>query len=172
MSLEIRQLTPNDLDAYRRVRLSALEHEPTAFGASHETEAGARGITIPRTPFPVAPTTSCTAPGRESTLLGMAGFVRETGPKRRHIGNIWGVYVEPSARGTGIGRELLSAVVQRTRRLVDLRHVRLGVTADNTAAIALYESLGFVAWGREPAALRVDDVDYDEVHMTLELADN
>ena len=168
MPLEIRQLRPDDLDAYRRVRLSALEHEPTAFGASHETEAGARASQY-RERLSGSAENFVYGAWREGALVGMAGFVRETGPKRRHIGNIWGVYVEPSARGAGIGRELLVAVVQRTRRLNDLHHVRLGVTADNEAAIALYQSLGFVAWGREPAALRVDDVDHDELHLTLEL---
>jgi hypothetical protein len=36
--------------------------------------------------------------------------------------------------------------------------------------MGLYASLGFVAWGREPAALRIDGVDYDEIHMALRLA--
>lgn len=166
--MEIRQLTPNDLDAYRRLRLSALEHEPTAFGASHETEAGARASQY-RERLSGSAENFVLGAWHESALVGMAGFVRETGPKRRHVGNIWGVYVEPRARGQGFGRALLTAVVDRTRKLQDLHHVRLGVTADNEAAARLYESLGFVAWGREPAALRVDDVDYDEIHMTLEL---
>ena len=45
----------------------------------------------------------------------------------------------------------------------------LAVTAGNDAALKLYESLGFKAWGLEPAALVIDGVAYDEIPMTKTL---
>jgi len=47
--------------------------------------------------------------------------------------------------------------------------VGLGVSAEAPAAQALYESLGFAAWGREPRAIRTDGRDVDEIHMWREL---
>lgn len=51
--------------------------------------------------------------------------------------------VEPSARGTGIGRALLEATEQRARTH-GLRYVSLMVTDENTPARTLYERAGFV----------------------------
>ena len=54
--------------------------------------------------------------------------------------------------------------------LKGVSHVNLAVTAGNEPAQKLYESLGFKAWGHEPAALIVDSVVYDEIPMTKVLA--
>ena len=54
-------------------------------------------------------------------------------------------------------------MIERARDLAGLEHVLLSVTSENAAALALYRSLGFEAWGTEPAAMKVDGVDYDEI---------
>jgi RimJ/RimL family protein N-acetyltransferase len=43
------------------------------------------------------------------------------------------------------------------------------VNAENPRALALYASLGFTAYGREPRTLCVDGVFYDEILMALTL---
>lgn len=59
------------------------------------------------------------------------------------------VYVAESARGRGVGRSLLSAIVERARDL-GLRHVMgvIGVSETSEASIALHARLGF-----EPAGI-------------------
>lgn len=52
------------------------------------------------------------------------------------------IAVLPAARGRGLARELLETLVDRARDLGAGRML-LEVAADNTAAIALYESFGF-----------------------------
>ena len=52
-----------------------------------------------------------------------------------------------------------------------MRQVNLGVSAGNHAALALYERLGFVAFGVERGFLLLDGVLYDEVQMACVLAD-
>jgi ribosomal protein S18 acetylase RimI-like enzyme len=51
-----------------------------------------------------------------------------------------------------------------------LRSVRLEVVADNQNAIALYQSLGFTTYGREPAAYRLGDREWDLSLMTRDCA--
>ena len=57
------------------------------------------------------------------------------------------VYVAPEARGRGIARSLLEALVPRARDLG--KHVIIaGITAENDASIRLHAKLGFVETAR------------------------
>ncbi len=97
--------------------------------------------------------------------MGCAGLLRMAPLKQLHKAAIWGVYVAPTQRGSGLGRRLMAAVLEEAGRWPDLRQVLLTVAQDNPAAQRLYESLGFVAYGREPAALRVAGRYLDETLM-------
>jgi ribosomal protein S18 acetylase RimI-like enzyme len=167
--IELRLLGNDDLDRYRRLRLEALRAEPTAFGSSYEIEASAKADKY-RDRLTGSPENYVLGAWDGTQLVGLGGFVRETAPKRAHIGSIWGVYVTPSWRGKGLGRALLASMIERARDLQGLDHVLLSVTSENAAALALYRAFGFVAWGTEPAALKVDGIDYGETHMLLRLS--
>ena len=52
------------------------------------------------------------------------------------------VFVEESVRGTGLGRALVSAAVDRARER-GCRRIELDVDEANAAALTLYRSLGF-----------------------------
>ena len=52
-----------------------------------------------------------------------------------------------------------------------VERVELGVTAGNEPALSLYESAGFRVYGREPAAIKVAGVDYDELLLSLAATD-
>lgn len=96
----------------------------------------------------------------EGRLIGFAGahMILDEG----HITN---VVVASSARGRGIGRALMMALMQYAANL-GVRYLTLEVRASNAPAIALYRSLGFVKVGirakyyednREDALLMVCD---------------
>jgi ribosomal protein S18 acetylase RimI-like enzyme len=105
----------------------------------------------------------------EGQLVGTAGFFRNTTLKRKHKGKVWGMYVADAARGQGIGRALLLALLERARQIQDLEEVLLSVAVTQAPARKLYASLGFTSYGLERNALRVGQQSVDEDYMSLNL---
>jgi ribosomal protein S18 acetylase RimI-like enzyme len=101
------------------------------------------------------------------TVVAIAGFAIQQGQKRAHKREIWGMYVRPDARRTGIGRRLIEAIVELARHRVEL--IQLTVVRDNEQARRLYASLGFLEYGIERNALKQDGRYYDEVLMAKDL---
>ena len=102
---------------------------------------------------------------RDETLIGTTEFYRESALKMRHKGVIVGMYVQPSERGQGVGRQLLDAVVTRASALAEIEQLQISVVTSNWIAKALYESAGFEEFGREPRALKIEERYHDECHL-------
>jgi ribosomal protein S18 acetylase RimI-like enzyme len=85
----------------------------------------------------------------------------------RHKGSLWGMYVAPEGRGKGLGRKLVQEAILRASSLNELKQLILAVAIKNTAARALYLSLGFKSYGMEPASLKVSDEYLDDDMMIL-----
>jgi len=156
-------LGPDDAAAYRALRLEGLRRHPEAFGASWEDEAGR-----PLDWFSDRLAQNATFGGfADATLLGAAGLRVPEAAKARHKGVLWGMYVRPEARGTGLAASLVAAVIGHARGVVE--EVRLSVTATNLTAVGLYARAGFVEYGLERRALKVDSRYHDELLMSLVL---
>ncbi|AMG87350.1 GNAT family N-acetyltransferase [Bordetella parapertussis] len=150
----IRPLTPEDAAEFQRVRLAALREAPEAFGSSYEEESV---DTIAQWRARLAPREGYVLLGAfvDGALAGVGGVARGHTMKQRHKAEIWGIYVVPAQRRGGLARQLTEALLARAARMTGVRHVLLSVGADNGAAHALYASLGFAEYGREPDAMLV-----------------
>ena len=155
----IRRLDPGDAEAFREIRLSGLKDAPEAFSATYEVEVE-HPIDHFRQRLADLPVFAAFLDGR---TVGVAGFSRETSPKQKHKGLLWGMYVAPEARRYRIGAALVQAVLDHARGEVE--QVRLAVGHGNATAIRFYERLGFVTYGREPRALKGPNGYSDDVLM-------
>jgi len=103
-------------------------------------------------------------PNGESTVLGSA----KMGPNRPghgdHIGTA-SFMVAPAARGRGVGRKLAEYVVQ-WHRDAGFRGIQFNAVVEtNTAAVRLWESLGFEIIGTVPGAFRSPTHGYVGLHV-------
>jgi ribosomal protein S18 acetylase RimI-like enzyme len=160
---QIRRLTPADAPLFREIRLEALQQAPEAFGSSFEQERSQSLAQFEQ----VLANADVFGAFRGADLLGMAGYRTQTGDKRAHKGFLWGMYVRASARGSGVAKPLVEAVLAHARERVEL--VQLSVVKENETAQRLYRSCGFVAYGHEVHALKQNGRYYDEVLMAAAL---
>lgn len=167
--MTIRSLTPADAAAYVALRREMLEDSPWAFAASP-------GDDVALDPAGVAARLGAPGGGYAiiggwsgGRLAGAAGIIRSEHVKMAHRAHIWGVYVTPSARGSGLGAGIMRGVFDHARSWPGVTSVGLSVSVRSLEAIRLYERLGFTHWGLEPGALILDGRAHDEVHMVASL---
>jgi GNAT superfamily N-acetyltransferase len=113
--MEIRRLGAADVELYRAVRLRSVREHPEAFLASFEEES-ARTTEEDRQRL-------ADKEGRDDDLIfaamqgeapvGLIGVFRLSPhrAKGRHKAMIWGMYVAPEARRTGLGRRLMQTAI-------------------------------------------------------------
>ncbi|AQR69501.1 hypothetical protein BZG29_15020 [Janthinobacterium sp. LM6] len=162
----IRLLTPADTAAFCALRLRAILDSPSSFSSSREDE-------LARTPeehvqrIAGGPLHRAFGAFDGERLVGFAGLRRESMRQLSHKALLWGVFVDVAQRGRGVARRLVNACIEQAERDPAVMQVHLSVNAENNAALGLYESLGFIAYGTEPRSMRVGELFYDEHHLAL-----
>jgi ribosomal protein S18 acetylase RimI-like enzyme len=93
----------------------------------------------------------------DGTIAGSAVLVRppRNNEAQAFAAQLTGTFVAPWARGRGLGRQIVG-LVEATARGLGVEVLNLDVRDTQTAAIALFESLGYRCWGRHPAYARVN----------------
>jgi ribosomal protein S18 acetylase RimI-like enzyme len=110
----------------------------------------------------------CIVAEERDSIVGFVGYGppedrEETGP----VGEVYAIYLDPSAMGTGVGRELFAAA---TRRLRDQGYPRafLWVLETNERARRFYERAGWT-WDGTTSAHRFDRAELPIVRYAADL---
>lgn len=105
----------------------------------------------------------------DDEVVGEAG-IESIGKKYkiRHRAD-FGISVAKEFWGLGIGRALMNACIECARNAGYVQ-LELSVVADNTRAISMYKSAGFIVYGKNPKGFKSRTAGFQEIiHMRLEL---
>ena len=168
----IKTLTEVDAKQFWPLRLRALRENPQAFGASYEEELNTpidKLISHFSSNFilPLEENFMLGAFNKNNEMVGVVGFRREKRTKLRHKGNLWGMYVVSELAQTGIGKALLSELLNKAKSLANLEQINLGVVSSNASAKGLYNSFGFKTYAIEKNALKIGEQYFDDDLMVL-----
>lgn len=137
--LRIERLGPEDWQRLRAIRLRALADAPDAFSSLYAESAAEPDEFWHRRIVDPGFVQLLASDGRD---LGMA----VVGPGRDGQGGLYGVWVDPSARGLGVGDALMRAAIEVARK-AGYERIYLEVANNNAAAIALYARFGWEPTG-------------------------
>lgn len=137
MSVAVVRATEDDWQQIRAVRLAGLEADPSAFGSNLQRE-----LAYPEARWRTWPVNAAVYLAQAAAGTVGIGMLRPlTGENAdAEVNAMW---VVPEFRGTGVGRQLMEAMLE-SARAAGFQSVRLWVTAGNAAATTLYERMGFV----------------------------
>ena len=79
------------------------------------------------------------------------------------------VYVDPARRGAGIGRALLTDLVERARSIPEINVLLARIAQPNPASVAVHEGAGFRSFGTQRRCGeklgRILDVELFDLHL-------
>lgn len=140
--IEVQQAYEGDWARYRAIRLASLRDTPDAFWSVAAEEAAQ----------PELFWRERLSPPDRVTFLAVEGGVDVgtlfVGPHHDHPadGGLYGVWVDPAARGGGAAEALLAAAVEWARARGHAR-LRLDVGDHNARAVGFYRRTGFTPTG-------------------------
>lgn len=161
--INVRALGEEDWQEYRDIRLEALKESPEAFVATHDEESG-----YPESRWRDRMNRSrrllAEVDGRPT---GVVCVGQHKGGDQ--VAELFGLWVRPEARGTGVAWRLVEAGAQQARD--DGRsHLAYWVGTDNGRAVAFASSFGFrPTEKRRPMRVQSEDADGDETEIAMVL---
>jgi GNAT superfamily N-acetyltransferase len=161
--ISVRELTEDEWETYREVRLAALEDSPEAFVASLSEEQ-AYDEAFWRTRMRRSRRLLAEVDGR---AVGVAS-VGEAGSDNPTVAELFGLWVAPEFRGAGVATQLVQAGADTARRQ-GRTHIAYWVGTDNGPAVAFASGSGFRPTdSRRPMRLASGAGD-EEIAMVLAL---
>jgi ribosomal protein S18 acetylase RimI-like enzyme len=140
--MRIRRLREKDAALLRDIRLRALRDAPEAFATRFDEANASSRERWAEMASETATQVTVVALDRERALGMVSAWTLESG--NAWLARLW---VDPEARGTGLGARLIEAVAEWARER-GAAAIELSVIADNRAAAALYAQAGFTETGR------------------------
>lgn len=170
--IHVRVLAPDEWQAYKDVRLRALRESPEAFVASASEEEDFEDA---RWEQRMERSRRILALDDEDEVVGVVSVGTGHRTNIPGAGELFGLWVAPARRGSGVARRLLEKAANVGRE-VGLRQLVYWVGTDNGRAVAFASSFGFRPTDdRREMRIRgvdEDDAESEEMMMVYPLGDS
>lgn len=139
-ALTVRTLGEDEWETYRDVRLSALNESPEAFAA---TASGEKQIDEDEWRSRMRRSRRLLAENEAGERVGIVSLrIDSNDEDDQPYGELFGLWVAPSQRGTGVAVNLLEALLEQARK-DNLGAVLYWVGTDNARGVAFASGQGF-----------------------------
>ena len=167
--MNIREIVEADAADYYVLRAQSEQEFPQFVGFNGERElfTGRAGIAGILASYPAEGTIVWGA-FEGDQLIAVTVLSRRLSPKYRHKAFLWGMYVKPEFRRSGVARALMETAVSWAKQHPEIIAVSLQVTTSNVRAQRFYEGLGFRIFGTEQRSLFAAGEFHDAHYMELE----
>ncbi len=161
--ITVRALSEDEWDEYRSIRLEALRESPEAFVATYAEEEQYDEdfwrLRMRRSQRLLAEVDG------EAVGTASVGFSEE----EDHVAELFGLWVTPSLRGTGLATKLVAAGAKAAQE-AGRTHLTYWVGTDNARAVAFASGYGFRPTDkRRPVRVESEEDGVVEIHMILSL---
>jgi GNAT superfamily N-acetyltransferase len=166
--VRVRALGEDEWEAYREVRLAALQESPEAFAATLDDE---KGYDEDFWRLRMRRSQRLVAEDADGRAVGVAsvGQAQDGGDR---VAELFGLWVTPAQRGAGVATKLVQAGAD-TAREQGRSHLAYWVGSDNGRAVAFASGFGFRPTdSRRPMRVQVSEDDEDEIAMVLPLGED
>lgn len=164
----IKPLDSTNLQAYKALRLRALQLSPLSFGSNFaEENAYSDAVWLQR--IEAVGSNVVFGAFEGDALVGTAGVFMHSRLSERHRGTLWGVYVAPEARGLKLGEQLVQAIIDHAVKRFLILDAK--VVATNNYARKVYEKLGFVTYGLEKKSLYIQGQFLDQELIAIDFTE-
>jgi ribosomal protein S18 acetylase RimI-like enzyme len=139
--IEVIRLTPDEWQEYRQLRIEMLTEEPQAFNSKVEEVSGypeeywRERLADPNKDFRFAK--------RDGRLIGVMNLSYNEKEELPGVAVIHGAYVRKDTRGLGVGKTLLSTLIEAAAMSGQVKVLKLWVKDSQSVAIDLYTKAGF-----------------------------
>jgi len=159
---EVKKLDPEHWFVYKHLRLESLKNDPEAFIGIHEEKLKVSDDTW-KNQF-TTDHTRILFLFEGVQAIGLAGYDINHNSKNAHVASIFGVYIMSDYRGKGLGKMLVSAVIDDiVKHHPQIIKLKLAVSSSQTAAFHIYESLGFNNIGTLKMEIKHGEEYFDEI---------
>ncbi len=167
--ISVRTLEVEDWQEYREVRLAALQDSPHAFLADYDEEA-AQPEQFWRDRMARARRFLAVADGQGQGIVSLGAHNGDDGDAEGGIGEIFGLWVTPATRNSGVAWQLVQAAATEATKS-GLSQLYYWVGTENGRGIAFATNFGFrPSSSRRPTRVTNEEFGEQEIAMVMPLS--